>query len=305
MKMKISFLTLFFVLASCRYIGHGDAVAPRPPKVLGFSYSEAAVDFDEAYGILRNAIDTNPNINIVAEVNHSENANTVNLELDPTRIILFGNPNLGTPLMQRNQLAGLDLPQKILVYQNKRDAVYLGFNNTTYLSSRHGLDGVPTLPTIENALTNLTTAASGDVLVIAERSTVPLGAGIITKTSNLSFDETYDRLKTTLENNPNLGIVAEVNHGENASNAGLELRPTRLIIFGNPNLGTPIMQTAQTTALDLPQKMLVWEDENANVNISYNSPYFLAMRHRIKGNRQVLRTIAMALDNISNGATGN
>lgn len=305
MKMKISLLAILTVLTSCRYIGHGDVHVPNAPKVVGLSYSEAEVSFDEAYGALRNALESNENINIVAEVNHSENAASVDLELDPTRIIFFGNPNLGTPLMQKNQLAGLDLPQKILVYENEWGEVYLGFNNTAYLSSRHGLDGAATLPTIENALTNLTTSAGGGALVAAERSIVREGAGIVTKTSSSGFDQTYENLLNALQNNENLRVVAEINHGGNAANAGLDLPPTRLIIFGNPNLGTPVMQTSQTSALDLPQKILVWEDAKGTVYVSYNSPYFLAARHRIKSSRRVLRTIAMALDNLSNVATGN
>jgi len=95
-------------LASCRYLGHGEGTPLNTPKVVGFDYSENQIAFEEVYGFLRNSIENNPNIKIVAEVDHSANAASVGLELPPTKIIFFGNPNLGTPLMQRNQLAGLD-----------------------------------------------------------------------------------------------------------------------------------------------------------------------------------------------------
>ncbi|WP_339712751.1 DUF302 domain-containing protein [uncultured Kriegella sp.] len=304
MKIKALLFIISISLISCKYFGHGEGIVQPPPNVVGLTFSKSEIPLEDTYTTLRNALQENPNITIVAEVDHTANANTVSLELDPTRIIFFGNPNLGTPLMQRNQLAGLDLPQKILVYKNKSDVTYLGFNNTSYLASRHGLEGVPTLPTIETALTNLTTGASHGTIVEAERSMVGLGAGIITKKSNQTFEDTYNSLRAALENNPNLNIFAAVDHEENASKNGLELNPTRLLIFGNPQLGTPLMQNRQTTALDLPQKMLIWEDENGMVHVSYNNPSFLVERHKIKGNRQIISTIANALDSLSDAAIG-
>jgi len=87
--------------------------------------------------------------------------------------------------------------------------------------------------------------------------------------------------------------------------AGMDLNPTRLIIFGNPNLGTPLMQNSQTTALDLPQKMLVWQDDADVVHVSYNDPAYLVKRHGITDNENILSTITMALDNLSNVAIMN
>jgi uncharacterized protein (DUF302 family) len=206
--------------------------------------------------------------------------------------------------MQKNRLAGLDLPQKILVYQNDGKEVYAGFNNTTYLSTRHDLDGVETLSTIQGALTNLGTGASQDTIVPAENSMAEFKEGIITKTVNGSCDDAYSRLRAAIENNPALRIIAELDHQANAASVGLELGPTRILIFGNPNLGTPLMQNAQTTALDLPQKMLVWTDAEGIAHVSYNNPAFLVERHGITENENTLETITGALDKLSNVAVG-
>ena len=275
-----------------------------PPNILGMDYTESTVSVEDTYATLKSALEANPNIGIVAEVDHQANAASVDLNLDATKIIFFGNPNLGTPLMQKNPLAGLDLPQKILVYQNQEDEVYAGFNNTTYLSSRHNLDGVETLPMIQGALTNLSTGAGQGDVVAAENSTADLGQGIITKDVNGSCDEAYSRLRTAIEANPALRIIAELDHQANAAKVDLELNPTRIIIFGNPNLGTPLMQNAQTTALDLPQKMLVWTDDDGVGHVSYNDPAFLTERHGITENEDVLMTVTGALDKLSNAAVG-
>ena len=205
--------------------------------------------------------------------------------------------------MQQNQLAGLDLPQKILVYQNDLEEVFVGFNNTTYLSSRHGLDGVATLPMIQGALENFSGGASQDSIIAASQSSANLEEGILSKTTTTkAFDDVYNSLQMAIANNPNLSIIAEVNHQANAEGIMQELNPTRLIIFGNPNLGTPLMQNAQTTALDLPQKILVCENDEEVVTVSYNDPSYLVQRHGITGNETVLETISTALDNLSNAA---
>ncbi|WP_281986515.1 DUF302 domain-containing protein [Aquimarina aggregata] len=304
MKAIIIVLAFLMICTSCK---DDDDMSPgtNPPEVLGMSFTQSSIVFDESYTALKSSIDANNNINIIAEVNHTMNATSVGLTLNPTRIVFFGNPALGTPLMQRNQLAGLDLPQKILVYENNLNEVYLGFNNTAYLSARHGLDNVTTLPTIEGALTNLSTGATMGELMAPQNSMPDQGEGIVTKTSNKTFEDTYASLQMAIDANPNLRIIAEVNHEMNAMGAGMDLNPTRLIIFGNPNLGTPLMQNTQTTALDLPQKMLVWQDDADVVHVSYNDPAYLVKRHGITENENILSTITMALDNLSNVAIMN
>jgi len=128
--------------------------------------------------------------------------------------------------------------------------------------------------------------------------------GIITKESAKSFDDTYTTLVEVIKNNPNLKIIAELNHQANAASVGLELNPTRIIMFGNPNLGTPLMKNAQTTGLDLPQKIMVWQDDQNVVKISYNDPQYLQQRHGIKGTQEVLSKISAALDKITSVASG-
>ncbi|WP_103072470.1 DUF302 domain-containing protein [Aquimarina sediminis] len=128
--------------------------------------------------------------------------------------------------------------------------------------------------------------------------------GVITKTSSQNFEDTYAALVEIITNNPNLKIIAQLDHQANAKNVGEELNPSRVIMFGNPRLGTPLMQNSQITGLDLPQKILVWQDDIGNVSVSYNAPEFLKIRHGITNNEDVLATISKALDNISKVATG-
>ncbi|MGA8855242.1 MAG: DUF302 domain-containing protein [Christiangramia sp.] len=133
---------------------------------------------------------------------------------------------------------------------------------------------------------------------------VVTGNGIITKSSLKSFEETYSSLKNALNSNENITIIAELDHQKNAESVGLELYPTKIIFFGNPEFGTPLMNQDQSIGLDLPQKMLVWENAEGEVYVSYNDPYFIAERHSVNNN-EILNKINTALDNLSNVATGN
>lgn len=128
-------------------------------------------------------------------------------------------------------------------------------------------------------------------------------AGLVTVESDVAFDETYDRLYGAIEENENLRILATVDHGANAAGVDQELPPTRLILFGNPALGTPLMQSARTTAIDLPQKLLVWEDQDGRVFVTYNDPLYLRDRHGIEGRDEILTTISEALSTLATDAT--
>jgi len=127
--------------------------------------------------------------------------------------------------------------------------------------------------------------------------------GIITKVSQQNFDATYNKLRSIIENNPNLKILMELNHQANAASVDLSLPPTRIIMFGNPRLGTPLMQAGTFTGLDLPQKILVTENSEGVVSLSYNDPAYLKQRHNIDGKDEVLQKVSGALDKITTAAS--
>lgn len=128
--------------------------------------------------------------------------------------------------------------------------------------------------------------------------------GMVILQSEYSVEETTDRLKSILIEN-GLTIFKQVNHQKGAGSVNMELPPTTVLIFGNPKLGTPLMQCAPTTAIDLPQKMLVWEDDEANVKIGYNSADYLKKRHNIQGCNQELDKISGALNKFARAAAGS
>lgn len=104
------------------------------------------------------------------------------------------------------------------------------------------------------------------------------GRGVINKPSNHSVDQTVERLKNILQSK-GVTLFAFVDHSGEAEKVGMKMRPTKLLIFGSPKAGTPLMLAAPSIAIDLPLKILVWEDAQEKVWISFNSPEYLKERH--------------------------
>ena len=114
-------------------------------------------------------------------------------------------------------------------------------------------------------------------------------AGIVDKLSKHSVDETVQRLMDIIHSR-GLTLFAMVDHSGEAGKAGMQMPPTKLVIFGSPKAGTPLMLAAPSVAIDLPLKILVWQDEAGKVSVSYNSPAYLQERHGFP--RELIQNIA-------------
>jgi uncharacterized protein (DUF302 family) len=109
--------------------------------------------------------------------------------------------------------------------------------------------------------------------------------GIISKSTNRTVDETVERIKALLQAK-GIKLFTVIDHSGEANAIGLKMPSTKLLIFGNPKGGTPLMLAAPTAALDLPLKLLVWEDRDGKRWISYNSTQYLKQRHALPDDLQ-------------------
>ena len=105
-------------------------------------------------------------------------------------------------------------------------------------------------------------------------------SGLVTVDSNFTASETLANLQSALQA-ANMTVFATFDHADAAKKVGLELRPTAVLAFGNPAAGTKLMQSNQVAGIDLPLKILVWEDESGKAKLSYNDPVWLAERHAL------------------------
>jgi uncharacterized protein (DUF302 family) len=131
-------------------------------------------------------------------------------------------------------------------------------------------------------------------------STTP--EGFVASRSSHGPAETADRLAAAIAER-GMTVMARIDHAAAAAKVGMELRPTQVLIFGNPRGGTPLMQAAQTIGIDLPIKALVWQDEQGRTWLGYNDPKWLASRHGAAGVDQALGTMTAVLEALAKTAT--
>jgi uncharacterized protein (DUF302 family) len=122
--------------------------------------------------------------------------------------------------------------------------------------------------------------------------------GIIDRASNHSVDETLDRLRGVVQSR-GLTLFALVDHSGEAEKVGMKMPPTKLVIFGSAKAGTPLMLAAPSVAIDLPLKILVWQDADGKAWVSYNNPAYLQERHRFP--TDLLQNIS-AVETLANAA---
>src|SRR6202795_3076670 len=114
--------------------------------------------------------------------------------------------------------------------------------------------------------------------------------GIVNKPSKHSVEQTVESL-TNLLKSKGVAVFALIDHSGEAEKVGLKMRPTKVVIFGNPKAGTPLMLASPSSAIDLPLKILVWEDGQGKVWLSYNSPEYLRERHGLP--EELMQNIAI------------
>ena len=129
--------------------------------------------------------------------------------------------------------------------------------------------------------------------------------GLTTLKSSRGPKETMDRLVAEVEAK-GLTVFARIDHAAGAKEAGLELRPTELVIFGNAKGGTPLMQANQAIGIDLPLKALVWQDASGDIWLSYNDPAWLAQRHEVGSEVEApVKAMTAMLGAVTRAATGS
>ena len=223
---------------------------------------------------------------IDAIINHAAAAESVGLQLRPTTVIFAGHSFFEYVLIRRSQLAALDIPFKFLAFEDETGKIRVEINDEGYLVDRHRI------PLRDRLINRLDRAIN---------QFGRLENGIIEIESKQSVDDTVSALLTRLEElGFRIPIPGGIDFQDRAHRKGLRLRPTRLIVFGNPLVGSPLMEIDQSIGIDLPQKMLVYEMKKDKVFIAFNDPAFLAKRHGLQKNAE----LETRLENIRNALTG-
>ncbi|MEP2640588.1 DUF302 domain-containing protein [Roseobacter sp.] len=138
------------------------------------------------------------------------------------------------------------------------------------------------------------------LLGLATASTA-LAADMIEKTSPHSVADTIDRLAAAVEG-AGATVFARVDHAAGAASVDMDLRPTQMLMFGNPKLGTPAMLDGQTAGLDLPMRVLAYEDADGTVHVAYHDPAGFAASHGLPADAKYIKMMTGALDKLTSKA---
>lgn len=248
-----------------------------------------AATVSEVMDNIRNILEQQE-FDIIGVVDHAAGAASVGMDLRPTQLILFSDRRQENKLIRDEQTLAIDFPLKILVWEDGDGSINLFYNGPGYLIDRHRLR------LHDHHLGNIAKAVRqfGDV-----------NNGLITVDSPFSVDQTVENLKNAIEALADRGfrIPFVIDFMSDDQHDIDPLGATTLLIFGNPNAGTPLMQNQQRIGVDLPQKFLVWEDLYGQTHITYNDILFLAERHNLQGVEQNLENISNALTNFVKLAT--
>jgi len=138
------------------------------------------------------------------------------------------------------------------------------------------------------------------VIVLMAAPAAPAESGLVSVRSAHGVAETLDRLEKAAKE-AGVAVAPRIDHAASAAKGGQTLRPTALLLFANPKLGTPLMQARQTIGIDLPLKALAWEDERGQVWLTYNAPAYLAGRHNLPAD--AVEPMRQALERLVERAT--
>ncbi|MDD9939587.1 MAG: DUF302 domain-containing protein [Myxococcales bacterium] len=215
-------------------------------------------------------------------IDHAAAAGSVGLTLLPTQVVFFSGNRTAASLVGRRPTVALDLPLRALVYADEAGAVHVERDDIGVLIDRHEVPlGGFALRWVDTALDRLAEEDTGLVTVASERSVEDTTAALLAVLAERGF-----RVPLVIDYGERLGLP----------------RPMRLVMFGNPNVGTPLMQSSRNVALDLPQKMLIFENEQGQVELVYNHPAYLARKHGVSGHHARLANIESALAAIATAA---
>jgi uncharacterized protein (DUF302 family) len=140
-------------------------------------------------------------------------------------------------------------------------------------------------------------------LLLLLSATSALSEQLVALESKYNVKETLDRLSAELDKR-GIKVAARIDHAAGAKAVGMELPPIEILMFGNPKLGTPLMQSAPAIGIDLPMKVLAWQDKAGKVWIGYTAPEALKARHGISDRDEVFKAMAAALNGLAKSASG-
>jgi uncharacterized protein (DUF302 family) len=272
---KIKFVTLKFHLASLMLlllmVGCGESQPLTPERYSGS---------DKLFQQLESNLVGVPSWRKVTEIDHSRLGVEAGSSMPPARVLIFSNPDLETTLIQQNPLVALDLPLRVLAFEESPggDSKVI-YNDFAFVQSRYKLPTKsPSGDAYEKSLAEVLQGIPDGQISFFQTSEMK-DDGIITINSPFNFTVTMERILEAIASQDDTVSFGSVDFKAQAAELGVEILPNTMILFGAPEPGAKAMSKSPTLGLDaFCQKFLVWQDESGQVHLSFNDLLAIAER---------------------------
>lgn len=235
-------------------------------------------DLEEASKDFKSYVDTDRTLEISTKINHAQNAANVDLKLDFNQVFFIETPRYSVPLIEENSLMALEFPIRIGFYSINEDK-YVVARSEDYFLKRYNLTKSAALRSI-GALSDTFLKQSSKA---AYTQNSPIDSldnnGIVTLKSSKNYQQTVASIEELIEENEDLTLFESKDFSKDAEEIGTELKPLHLFIFGNPEMGTKLMQQNQNFSIDLPLKVLVEENDDGKVLVHFQDLTFTSQLH--------------------------
>ena len=263
------------------------------------------VEPDKLFQTLEGNVRANPRLEIIAEIDHSRLAAQAGSSMPPAHVLIWSDPELEAAILKHAPLAAIDLPLRALAYEDQGSgSASVIANNFDYLKNRYALpDQAGLRDRYESAIATAMEGIPQTAIARFPSDAMP-DNGLVTLDSPFDYTITEKRIREAIDaqsDTVNFGIV---DFAARSRKYGVDLRPLRLILFGGPGPGGQAMASAPTLGLDaFCQKLLIWEDANGDVHVTFNDLIAIAERQRVPIgiplrviNRRLKSTFADALE---------
>lgn len=263
------------------------------------------VEPDKLFETLLKNVRDQAQLEVIVDIDHARLGAEAGSPMPPAHVLIWSDPGLEAAILKYNPVAAVDLPLRILAYEDQetgKSAVI--YNNYDFMAQRHSLPEESTLrDSYDSAVEKALKSIPESVVRTFPTDKMP-DPGLVTLKSPYDFDTTKKRIRHAIEAQSDTVSFGEVDFAARSKARGVELRPLLLILFGGPGPGGKAMASAPTLGLDaFCQKLLIWQDEGGKVHVTFNDLLALAERQGVSGglplrviNRRVRETFSTALE---------
>ncbi len=263
------------------------------------------IEPDKLYKTLEENVRSQDGYEVIVDIDHARLAKKVGSPMPPSHVLIWSDPKLETEILKINPVAAIDLPLRILAFEdpNSGKAAVIA-NRFNFLMNRHGLpDNTTIRERYENAISKATQGIPPERIASFSSDKVP-DTGLVTLDSPHDFKTTETLIIDAIDAQGDTVSFATVDFTERAKKFGVSLAPIRLILFGAPGPGGKAMSVAPTLGLDaFCQKMLIWQDTEGSVHVTFNDLLILAEHQQVSGgmplrviNYRIKKTFSEALE---------